>query len=194
MKRFVKFIGCLMAVVPVFTFVGLSSNSNVPSKNEESTPIISITTDPVPVNTHKIDISEKTYTPVQAKPTVAKLLSEDEIYLIAICTMGEAEGEPDLGKRLVIDTILNRVDCEDFPDNVTDVIYQPNAFECMWNGRVETCVNSSNYMKMMNDISQLIKEELLNRKNEDVTYFCAGGFSDYGTPLFQVGNHYFSSN
>ena len=37
-------------------------------------------------------------------------LSDEEIRLIALVTMAEAEGEPELGKRLVIDTILNRVD------------------------------------------------------------------------------------
>lgn len=36
-------------------------------------------------------------------------LTQEEIDLIALVTMGEAEGETELGKRLVIDTILNRL-------------------------------------------------------------------------------------
>ena len=38
------------------------------------------------------------------------LLPREDIELIALVTMAEAEGECEEGKRLVIDTILNRVD------------------------------------------------------------------------------------
>lgn len=37
-------------------------------------------------------------------------MAEEDINLIALVTMAEAEGESELGKRLVIDTILNRID------------------------------------------------------------------------------------
>lgn len=49
-------------------------------------------------------------------------LTQEEIDLIALVTMGEAEGETELGKRLVIDTILNRIDHPSFPDTVKLVI------------------------------------------------------------------------
>jgi len=114
-------------------------------------------------------------------------LSQEEINLIALVTMAEAEGESELGKRYVIDTILNRVDMDGFPDSVNDVIYQPNAFESLWNGRIERCT-------LRYDIRDLVIEELISRKNRDVVYFCSAGYSDYGTPLFKEGNHYFSGN
>lgn len=113
-------------------------------------------------------------------------LSEDEIELIALVTMAEAEGECEEGKRLVIDTILNRVDSEYFPDNVHDVIYQPSQFSSMWNGRVDRC-------EVREDICQLVREELKVRVNYEVMFFTAGGYGKYGTPMFQVENHYFSS-
>lgn len=113
-------------------------------------------------------------------------LLDEEIELIALVTMAEAEGECEYGKRLVIDTILNRVDSEHFPDAVHDVIYQENQFSSMWNGRVERCYVQS-------DICQLVKEELESRQNYDVMFFTAGQYSNYGTPMFQVENHYFSS-
>lgn len=112
-------------------------------------------------------------------------ISEDEIDLIAQLVMAEAEGEPEEGKRLVIDTVLNRVDHPHYPDNVYDVIYAPAQFSPIWNGRFERC-----YVKY--DIKELVKEELLKRANNEVIYFNAKHYSDYGTPLFQVGNHYFS--
>lgn len=113
-------------------------------------------------------------------------MSDEDIDLIALVTMAEAEGETERGKRLVISTILNRVDSEHFPNTVEEVIYQTNAFTSMWNGRVERCY-------VTNDIRQLVLEELEHRTNNDTMYFCAGRYSDYGNPMFAEGDHYFSS-
>lgn len=112
-------------------------------------------------------------------------LTKEEIDLIALITMAEAEGECEYGKRLVIDTVLNRVDSPYFPDTVNKVIYQTNAFESLYNGRVDRCY-------VMDSIVKLVKEEAAKRTNYDVVFFCAGDYSIYGTPLFKVGNHYFS--
>lgn len=112
-------------------------------------------------------------------------LSCEEVSLIALITMAEAEGEPALGKRLVVDTILNRCDEDGFPDTVADVILQPNAFESVWNGRIYNCEPDSY-------IRGIVQEEAYSRTNTDVLYFNAEGYSDFGTPLFKVGNHYFS--
>lgn len=119
--------------------------------------------------------------------TAEVAMSEEDIELIALITMAEAEGECEEGKRLVIDTILNRVDSEIayFPDNVHDVIYQKNAFTSVWNGRMDRChVDES--------ICQLVREELISRTNSEVMYFTAGKYGAYGEPLFVVGHHYFS--
>lgn len=113
-------------------------------------------------------------------------ISQEEIDLIALVTMAEAEGETELGKRLVIDTILNRMDDPHFPDTVHEVIYYPNVFSSMWNGRVDRC-------SVKNDIVELIKEELLERTNYKCVFFTAGGYSKYGDPMFQECCHYFSS-
>lgn len=116
--------------------------------------------------------------------TIPKMSKED-VKLIALVTMAEAEGECEKGKCLVIDTVLNRVDSEYFPDTVYEVIYQPNQFSSMWNGRVDRC-------EVREDICDLVYEELESRSNYDVVFFTAGEYSAYGVPMFQVGNHYFS--
>lgn len=85
----------------------------------------------------------------------------------------------------MIDTILNRMDSEHFPDTAYDVIYQPCQFSSMWNGRAERC-------EVREDICQLVREELESRTNNEVIFFTAGCYSDYGVPMFQVENHYFS--
>ena len=116
------------------------------------------------------------------------IMSEEDIELIALVTMGEAEGECEEGKRLVIDTILNRVDYDlYFPNTVREVIYQRNQFECVTNGRLNRCYVDEYFC-------QLVREELEYRTNYDVMYFRADRYGEYGTPMFQVGNHYFSSN
>lgn len=112
--------------------------------------------------------------------------TDEEINLLALITMAEAEGESDDGKRLVIDTILNRVDSGRFPDTIHDVIYAPGQFECTWNGRLSGC-----YVK--DDIRQLVIEELRNRTRNDIHYFRAGHYHGFGKPITRVGNHYFST-
>lgn len=113
-------------------------------------------------------------------------MSQKDIELIALVTMAEAEGEPEHGQRLVISTILNRVDSNRFPDTVHGVIYQKNAFSSMWDGRADRC-----YVR--EDFVALVKDELKNRTDNETMFFRTGHYSAYGTPMYQYGNHYFSS-
>lgn len=113
-------------------------------------------------------------------------LSDEEINLIALVTMAEAEGESEEGKRLVIDVILNRLDSHRFPNTVYDVLYAKNAFECLWDGRINRC-------HVRDDIRQLVIEELGSRTNSNIHYFRANHYHGFGTPVVQVGNHYFST-
>lgn len=109
----------------------------------------------------------------------------DSLELLAICVMAEAEGESELGKRLVIDTILNRVDHPEFPDNIWDVITVPYAFTSYWNGRMDR-------VEPTTEIFRLVTEELESRTNNQVLYFNSEKWPDYGNPILREGNHYFS--
>ena len=125
---------------------------------------------------------------IEAEETVDEPIisvSNEDIELLALVTMAEAEGESEEGKRMIIDTILNRVDSERFDNTISEVIYAPNQFTSMRNGRVDRCY-------VADDIYQLVIEELTNRTNYDVLYFTAYQYGAYGTPMFQIGNHYFS--
>lgn len=112
--------------------------------------------------------------------------SEEEIDLIALVTMAEAEGESELGKRLVIDTILNRVESDRFPNTVNEVVYQSGQFESMWNGRAERC-------EITDEIRELVREEISERIYDEILYFRADYYHNFGTPVVAVGNHYFST-
>lgn len=113
-------------------------------------------------------------------------LTEDEIDLVALVTMAEAEGEPEEAKRLVIDVILNRLDSPRFPDTIKGVVYAKNQFEVMVNGRIERC-----YVR--DDIRELVIEELQNRTNPNIHYFRADHYHGFGVPVVRVGNCWFST-
>ena len=113
-------------------------------------------------------------------------ISEEDIELIALVTVAEVESEGEYCKRLVIDTILNRVDHPYFPNTVRGVVYQKNQFSVMWNGRINRCV-------VTDDVRKLVREELESRTSYDVMFFQLGGYSKYGKPLVKVGPCYFSS-
>lgn len=113
-------------------------------------------------------------------------LTEKEMELIAVVTMAEVENQSEYCKRLVIDTILNRVDSRYFPDTVNKVIYAKNQFEVTANGRMERC-----YVK--DDILRLVKEEVLNRTNNKVVFFNSISFNNWSKPLLKEGAVYFSA-
>ena len=114
--------------------------------------------------------------------------TEGEIKLIAQLTMAEAGNQSELGKRLVIDVVLNRVDHPDpqYPDTVQEVIYQKNQFSPIGDGRFEKCYATEENI-------QLVKEEIERRTDHDVIFFRTTRYSDYGVPMYCVGDHYFSS-
>ena len=88
-------------------------------------------------------------------------ISDSDLTLLALLTMAEAEGECEEGKRLVIDTVLNRVDSEHFPDTISEVIYQKGQFTSMHNGRVDR-------VNITKEVVNLIEEEMRNRTNNEV--------------------------
>ena len=122
----------------------------------------------------------------QEKAKRFEMQHKADFELISLVVMAEAEGEPEEGKRLVIDSILNRVDSDIFPNTVREVIYQPYQFTSMTNGRVDRC-----YVKK--DIYDLVVEEYKNRYNSEVIFFRTNHYSEYGEPMFKVCCHYFSS-
>ena len=118
-----------------------------------------------------------------AQTTEDELYSDEEIDLIALVCLGEAEGESELGKRLVIDTILNRLYSGRWPDTISGVCWQRGQYCCLRNGRCSR-------LKPNDYIRQLVREEMRSLTNSEVIYFSAGGYN--GSPLFQEGGHYFS--
>lgn len=176
-----KLICSLLVVVMALTGISFSGKAETASAYEAAD-----TYEAVVVNSVKPAVEQPTVEEAVAAEPEVPSLSQEEIELIALCVMAEAEGECEYGQRLVIDVILNRVDDPHFPDTIYDVIYQKNQFSGMYGDRITRC-----YVK--DELVQLVREELESRTNYDAVFFRTGHYHSYGVPMFQVGAHYFSS-
>lgn len=109
----------------------------------------------------------------------------DSLEYLARCVEAEAGDQSELGKRLVIDVILNRVDSSKFPNTIEDVINQPYQFSVVLN-------NSINEVTPAENTYQLIAQELESRENTEVLYFRMDYYHQDTTPVLQEQDHYFS--
>lgn len=177
MKKFI-----LLFMMAVLSLVTLSRAFFTPIEAEEMPPISTVK--PLPLKTEYVPVA---FTAIEEPiPAEENPVSEADIALIALLTMAEAEGECEEGQRLVIDTVLNRVDDPHFPDNIYDVVYQKNQYSGIQPPRIER-------YWVKDELVQLVREELENRTDYDVIFFRTERYSDYGVPMFQVEHHYFSS-
>lgn len=74
-------------------------------------------------------------------------LTQSDIELMAKLVYAESRGEPFDGQVAVASVVLNRVLSDDFPNSISDVIFQPNAFSCVKNGNItaypdQNCFNA----------------------------------------------------
>lgn len=109
-----------------------------------------------------------------------------EVRLLALLADAEAGNQPEKGQRLVIDTVLNRVDDVHFPDTITAVIYQRNQFSPVQSGSIWR-------RRVKPEMVKLVREELKHRTNDKVVFFRMWRYGPYGSPMFRIGDHYFSS-
>ena len=103
----------------------------------------------------------------------------DDMVMIGKVVQHEAGNQSELGKRLVIDTIMNRVESDRFPNTVKDVLNQPGQY-----------CNPKKYPP--DDMYRLIAEEIYFRTNNDVLWYRTNKYHTYGLPIIQEGAHYFS--
>ena len=107
----------------------------------------------------------------------------EEVLLLARCVEAEAGNQCAIGKRLVCDVILNRVNSTRFPDTISDVIYQKGQFGVVYNGSIDAVQPSEVTL-------QIVEEELQNRTDSGVLFFNTTW--DNGWGVFQVQDHWFS--
>lgn len=114
----------------------------------------------------------------------------EDAYLLAKIAMAEAEGEGVEGKALVMLVVLNRVWSDEFPDSISEVIFQKGQFSPVGNGRYDRVEPDQECYEALNLI-QLEKWD----KSQEALYFESESESDWHRKnlnfLFQHGKHYF---
>lgn len=110
-----------------------------------------------------------------------------ELELLAQLVEAEAGNQDLTGKRLVVDVVLNRVDCELFPDTIEEVIKQPGQFSTWSNGMIDDAA----WHMQQSDYDAVILE-LESRLDYDIYFFTAGAYNKSGTDAYIHMDHYFS--
>ena len=109
-----------------------------------------------------------------------------ELEILARCVEAEAGNQSIDVKRAVVSVILNRVDDDDWPDTISEVIADPYEFAIYWNGAMdEVTPATSTY--------EAIACEMETRSYPGLFYFDMDDYLPYGTPYVKMGNLYFST-
>ena len=114
-------------------------------------------------------------------------ISLDDFELMGKTVFAEAKTEAFEGQVAVAEVILNRVESENFPDTVEEVIKQDGAFSTWGNGSVEAAPLDDECLEAVQDA---VNERIFP---DSVVYFREGHFHSFGTPYTVIGHHYFSS-
>ena len=110
-------------------------------------------------------------------------VSNDEVNSMARVVMAEAGIESFECKQAVAETIVNRTLSEDpaFPDTVTEVLYQENAYATEYTGEVtDDC-----YQAVYDALDRKIFEP-------EIKYFRLGHYHSFGIDCFQIDHTFFS--
>lgn len=108
-----------------------------------------------------------------------------EMELIAQLVQAEAGNQDLTGKRYVVDVVLNRVDSEEFPNTVEEVIFQENQFSVIKNGAFDEAA-----WNMTEEVYEAVLLGYEERLNYDILYF-GREKSKYATQHFKYQDHWF---
>ena len=120
-------------------------------------------------------------------------LTDDEYGLLALCVYHEARGESFEGQRAVAEVVLNRVLHPDFPNTVTDVLFQKYKDKWQFSTaplfRLETATDSDSLSKAYDVVEHVLtnSEYVLD---DDFGYFSSTPYKNCS--YVKLGNHYFA--
>ena len=111
---------------------------------------------------------------------VKSFSSEEWVDICYISRMVEAEAgnQTELGKRLVADTVLNRLNNGSFDSDVKSIIDADNQY--------------AKGITATQDTIRIVMEEYRKQTNTEVLYFRTEKYHDFGTDMFVEDDHYFS--
>lgn len=102
---------------------------------------------------------------------------------IAKCVEAEAGNQDIVGKRLVVDVILNRVDSDLYPNDIKSVISQDGQFAVYKYGTMMKATPSE-------ETCRAVEMELEHRIDTEIMYFASSGY--ISKPAYKHGGHYFA--
>lgn len=106
-----------------------------------------------------------------------------DIKYVASCVEAEAGNQGELGKRYVVDCILNRFDTGKY-ETYSDVINEKGQFSCVSNKSINN--------EPSDETLDIVKSEIKNRTNNEILYFRTNKYHNFGNPCFKWKDHYFS--
>lgn len=80
-------------------------------------------------------------------------VTDEDIEIIARAIYGEGRGEPYEGQVAIGAVILNRVASPDFPNTVSEVVYQRGAFDAVRDGQINLTPNETAYQAALDAVS-----------------------------------------
>lgn len=172
-----------------------SFSGSEPNKHIQSTPTYVYAAMQTEIYEPETQPMIDTYVSQETQATDIKSLDwdSDDAYLLAKIAMAEAEGEDTEGKALVMLVVLNRVWSDEFPNTISEVIYQEDQFSPVSNGRFESVEPSKDCYKAL-DLIQLQHWD----ESEGALYFESASASTWHRDnlklLFQHGRHMFYTN
>lgn len=117
-------------------------------------------------------------------------LTDYERGLLAMVVYREARGEPEDGRRAVVEVILNRVRSPLFPDTIDGVVYQSNSVQFACAGALTTAsVKELGALSVCFDTVDAVLAETEPALNWDALYFSTRKPSS--AEYMKIGNHYF---
>lgn len=145
-----KLIYLMLLILPLGNVISEDNPIDVKNKNEAS----------VELRRENIEQIDETIESHEEKVAKAPKHLPARVMLLARITEAEARGESYIGKVAVAEVVRNRAYGDnEFPDNISDVIFQENQFEPVRNGSItntpsedsfraaEEALDGSNYAK-----------------------------------------------
>ena len=144
------------------------------------------------VHTHMSDVIE------DSKEQIHEEIVEGEIEALAQLIEAEAGTEDFIGKCLVADVVLNRVQDNSFPNSVVPVIFEhhirkSDGVDCYQFATVKYGTFEKAGWNISEDSFKAAYQEYYSPKRMDskILYFSAGGYNKYCKPAYKYGRHYF---
>lgn len=127
-----------------------------------------------------------------------RIISEEDYQNLLRIVEAEAGGEDEIGKILVANVVLNRVECDSFPDSITEVIFQ----KCNGVAQFSPISDGRFYKVVVSEGTKLAVDKALEGEDysQGALYFAARKYADSENMqwfddclvfLFEHGGHEF---